>query len=146
VLQPVADEVVQACLAGDEKLAVKLADALPDPDKGVLYSTSKRAVARWLRRSAVSSAWAGVGIPLNAVAPGSVRTAMTAHRSPEEQARVLKERPMPLGGTADPEEVAPVIAWFLRPENTKVTGQLLFVDGGGEILMRGEDVWARPKL
>jgi hypothetical protein len=35
-----------------------------------------------------------------------------------------------------------VISWFLSPENTKVTGQLLFVDGGGEVLMRGEDIWA----
>ena len=49
---------------------------------------------------------------------------------------------MPLGGQARPEEVAPVIGWFLHPENTKVSGQVLFVDGAGEALMRVEDIWA----
>jgi hypothetical protein len=67
---------------------------------------------------------------------------MTAHRSAEEQGRLLQERPMPLGGQARPEEVAPVIGWFLHPENTKVGGQVLFVDGAGEALMRTEDIWA----
>jgi hypothetical protein len=51
---------------------------------------------------------------------------------------------MPLGGVADADEVAAAIGWFLSPENTKVTGQVLFVDGGGEVLMRGDDLWACP--
>jgi NAD(P)-dependent dehydrogenase (short-subunit alcohol dehydrogenase family) len=140
-VQPVADDVVEACLSGDEELAVRLAEARPAEEKHILYPTSKRAVARWLRRSAPSTEWAGAGIPVNAVAPGSVLTAMTAHRSAEQRARLLEERPMPLGGVARPDEVAPVIGWFLHPENTKVSGQMLFVDGGGEALMRVEDVW-----
>jgi hypothetical protein len=49
---------------------------------------------------------------------------------------------MPLGGQARPEEVAPVIGWFLHPENTNVSGQVLFVDGAGEALMRVADIWA----
>jgi NAD(P)-dependent dehydrogenase (short-subunit alcohol dehydrogenase family) len=142
VLLPVADDVLEACLGGDEELAVRLADGRAAHDRGLLYPTSKRAAARWLRRAAPSADWAGSGIPLNAVAPGSVRTAMTAHRSAEEQGRLLQERPMPLGGQARPEEVAPVIGWFLHPENTKVSGQVLFVDGAGEALMRVEDIWA----
>jgi NAD(P)-dependent dehydrogenase (short-subunit alcohol dehydrogenase family) len=88
--------------------------------------------------------WAGARIPLNAVAPGSVATQMIAHRSPEEQEANLVRRPMPLGGTARPEEVAVVIAWFLSQENTKVTGQTLIVDGGGELLMRGNDLSGVP--
>ena len=143
VLKPVEQEVVTACLDGDEELAVNLVDALPESARVNVYPTSKRAVARWLRRSAVSDDWAGAGIPLNAVGPGSVWTPMTSHRSAEEQAAVLRTNPMPLGGTADAEEVAPVIGWLLSPENTKVTGQLLFVDGGGEVLLRGEDIWDR---
>lgn len=140
-IQPVDEEIVEACLSGDEDLAVSLADARGGP---VLYATSKRAVARWLRRSAVAPEWAGAHIPLNAVAPGSVATAMIAHRSPEEQALLLERRPMPLGGVAEAKEVATVIGWFLSVENTKVTGQMLFVDGGGEVLMQGEDLWIRP--
>jgi NAD(P)-dependent dehydrogenase (short-subunit alcohol dehydrogenase family) len=125
VLQHVADDLVEACLAGDEERAAELADALADEDKQLLYASSKRAVARWMRRAA----------------PGGVLTAMIAHRSPEEHARMLRKYPMPLGGQAAPEELAPVIGWFLSPENTRVTGQLLFVDGGGETLLRGDDIW-----
>src|SRR4051812_13718001 len=142
VLQPVAEDLVEACLAGDEERAAVLADTLPDDDKQLLYASSKRAVARWMRRAAPTAEWAGAGIPLNAVGPGGVLTAMIAHRSPEEHARMLRRYPMPLGGQAVPEELAPVIGWFLSPENTKVTGQLLFVDGGGETLLRGDDIWS----
>ena len=138
VLQVVDDETVEACLAGDEESAARLADARAD---ATVYPSSKRAVARWLRRAAPTAEWAGAGIPLNAVAPGIVATPMIAHRSPENRARLLEERPMPLGGVAAAEEVASVISWFLSVENTKVTAQVLFIDGGGEVLMRGEDLW-----
>jgi NAD(P)-dependent dehydrogenase (short-subunit alcohol dehydrogenase family) len=143
VLKPVEAQVIEACLAGDESRAVALADALPPSAKANLYPTSKRAVARWLRRSAVAPEWAGAGISLNAVGPGSVSTPMISHRTADEQAEVLRRNPMPLGGTAAAEEVAPVIGWLLSPENTKITGQLLFIDGGGEVLLRGEDIWGK---
>ena len=146
VLKPVEQELVSACLDGDEEVAATLADALPAAAKVNIYPSSKRAAARWMRRSAVSREWAGAGIPLNAVGPGSVWTPMNSHRSAQEQAEVLRKYPMPLGGTAYADEVAPVIGWFLGPENTKVTGQLLFVDGGGEVLMRGEDIWMGSTL
>lgn len=141
VLQPVADDIVDACLAGDEERAVALADALPEDEKQLIYASSKRAVARWMRRSAPTAPWAGAGIPLNAVGPGGVRTAMIAHRTPAEHAQMLRRFPMPLGGQASPDELATTIGWFLAPENTKIAGQLLFVDGGGEPLLRGDDIW-----
>lgn len=144
ILQHTDEKIVEACLAGDEERAIQLAEASADGER--LYATSKRAAARWMRRVATTQAWAGAGIPLNAVAPGSVLTPMTAgNRSPEERERIRKERPMPLGGRAVPEDIAPVIGFFLSPENTKVTGQVLMVDGGGEILMRGEDIWTDRK-
>lgn len=141
VLQPVADDIVDACLAGDEDRAVALAEALPEEEKQLIYASSKRAVARWMRRSAPMAQWAGAGIPLNAIAPGGVRTAMIAHRTPAEHAQMLRRYPMPLGGQASSDELATTIAWFLAPENTKVAGQLLFVDGGGETLLHGDDIW-----
>lgn len=138
VVLDVDDEIVEACLSGDEERAIKLADARSD---STLYASSKRAVARWMRQVATTPEWAGTNVPLNAVAPGAVATPMIAHRSAEEQARLLEKRPMPLGGVADADEVASAIGWFLSEENTKVTGQVLFVDGGGEVLMCGEDLW-----
>ncbi|GAA1958577.1 SDR family oxidoreductase [Nocardioides panacihumi] len=143
VLLPVDDGVVEACLAGDEERAVRLVDALPGDDEHLAYASSKRAAGRWLRRMAPTAAWAGAGIPLNAVAPGWVNTPMTARaRTTEEVARVMAARPMPLGGRAEPEDVAPVIDFFLSPANTRITGQTLIVDGGGETLMCREDIWA----
>jgi NAD(P)-dependent dehydrogenase (short-subunit alcohol dehydrogenase family) len=53
------------------------------------YATSKRALSRWIRRDAVNAEWAGSGIPLNAVAPGLVKTEMLARlfEDPKEKAR-----------------------------------------------------------
>lgn len=138
-LLAVNDAIVEACLAGDEESAVALAGATGGER---VYSSSKRAVTRWLRRTAPTAVWAGAGIPLNAVAPGTVATPMIAHRTPEEQAALSAGRPMPLGGLAEAAEVAAAIGWFLREDNTKVTGQILFVDGGGEALLRGDEPWA----
>lgn len=142
VLLPVADAVVEACLAGDEDLACRLVADLPADDPHLAYASSKRAAGRWLRRAAPTGAWAGAGIPLNAVAPGWVNTPMTAgDRTPEEIAAVMAARPMPLGGRAEAADVVPAIAFFLSPANTRITGQTLFVDGGGETLMCREDLW-----
>ncbi|MFE5702255.1 SDR family oxidoreductase [Rhodococcus koreensis] len=142
VLLPVDDDVVEACLAGDEERAARLVDALPGNAEHLAYASSKRAAGRWLRRTAPTADWAGAGIPLNAVAPGWVNTPMTARdRTPEEISRVMAARPMPLGGRAEPDDVVPAIAYFLSPANTRVTGQTLIVDGGGETLMCHEDIW-----
>ena len=43
-----------------------------------VYPASKIAVARWVRRHAVTDEWIGAGIRLIAVAPGVVDTAMVA--------------------------------------------------------------------
>ena len=44
--------------------------------------------------------------------------------------RKASEALHPLGRIGEPEEVARAIAWFLDPENSWVTGQVLAVDGG----------------
>jgi hypothetical protein len=38
----------------------------------MIYAASKTAVARWIRRQAVTGDWAGVGIRLNALNPGQL--------------------------------------------------------------------------
>ena len=140
VLKPVNDEIIEACLAGDEAKAVALAREATDQSH-LLYGTSKRAIARWLRRNAPSPEWAGAGIALNAVGPGAVATEMIAQRDPAEQARLAVERPMPLGGMATAQEVAELIGFLADPKNSKISGQLIFIDGGGEALMGHEDIW-----
>ena len=64
-------ELVAACLAGDESEARRLTAELISPQ---VYGGAKLALARWVRRNAPTSEWAGAGVRLNAVAPGAVAT------------------------------------------------------------------------
>ncbi|MFF1461843.1 SDR family oxidoreductase [Streptomyces sp. NPDC058330] len=137
-----ADDVVDACLAGDEPGALAAAAVLAEAGRGnALYPASKMALARWVRRTSVTDDWAGAGIPLNAVGPGVVLTPMHAAVAvTEEQRRIVAQAvPMPLNGHAEPEVVARALLWLASVENTHVTGQVLYVDGGAEVVLRGPD-------
>jgi len=130
-------DVVEACLDSDEEKALQLGyRAVATGRKHELYPASKQALAQWVRRTAVRREWAGAGIALNAVAPGVVVTPMTdGLRSDPGMRAVLDRRvPMPLNGHAPPEAVASALAWLVSVENTHITGQTLFVDGGAEAL------------
>ena len=68
------------------------------------------------------------GVTVNAVAPGWIRTDMTADTTPEEWDEALAE--IPLGRIGEPEEIASVVAYLASPEASYVTGQVLHVNGG----------------
>jgi NAD(P)-dependent dehydrogenase (short-subunit alcohol dehydrogenase family) len=133
------DRVVEACLAGDEPEACRLTEAAPS----MAYLTSKTALSRWIRRQAITAEWAGAGIPLNAVAPGTVITPMTAELLASDAGLELVDSavPMPLRGHATPDSVAAVLEFLTHPANTHVTGQVLFVDGGADAVLRGDSTW-----
>jgi NAD(P)-dependent dehydrogenase (short-subunit alcohol dehydrogenase family) len=98
-----------------------------------LYGASKAALLHLTKSAAM--AFGPHGVRVNAVCPGVIRTEMTERiwqeRNPEDVARVL--RGIPLGRTADPEEVSALIVWLLGDEASYITGQAINVCGGLEM-------------
>lgn len=145
-IMPVDDELTNLMLSGDEKGALARAEVLakdPEGTGGLIYASTKQAFAKWVRRNAPTKEWAGEGIPLNAVAPGVIATPMTADMIATEEARkgLLEMVPMPLNGIAEPIVVAQLLAWLISEENTHLCGQVVFVDGGSDAVIRGDSVW-----
>lgn len=140
LLFPVHDALVEACLAGDETRAVGLASGL---EGTTAYSSVKRALARWVRRMAPRREWAGAGISLNSVGPGVIRTPMTSSRldDPAMREQMRRGLPMPLKWPGEAEDVASLLVYLTSPANTLVTGQHIFVDGGFDAALRGDDVY-----
>lgn len=131
--------LVNACLADDEALALALADG-HDPALVTGYASSKNALARWLRREAISAAWAGSGILLNAISPGRVYTPMTAGFFATDEGRAMFDRATPLALSdrlyGKPEELAEAIAFLATLQGQYLLGQILYVDGGTEAICR----------
>ncbi|MEB4615595.1 SDR family oxidoreductase, partial [Leucobacter sp. M11] len=132
-LQPNSPDLVNAMLAGHETEALRLGDALAEqgPETGYLnYPSSKRALSRWIRRESITPAWAGAGIPLNAVAPGTVTSPMTQELLATEEGRRLVDAsvPMPLNGHSDPVVIARLLAWLVSEENSHLAGQTIYID------------------
>ncbi len=68
-------------------------------------------------------------ILVNAVAPGFVLTEMTYQNNTTEQIQTISES-LPIKRMAKPEEIAECVWFLVSPQNTFMTGQTLFVDGG----------------
>ena len=68
------------------------------------------------------------GVRVNVVAPGYVKTEMTEELP--EKAREQMTDSIPLGRTAEPEEIADAIAFLASPQAEYITGHVLRVDGG----------------
>ncbi|WP_327130670.1 SDR family oxidoreductase [Streptomyces sp. NBC_01343] len=136
--------IADAALAGDESAATAAAEAAVQRGEGhAVYGSSKNALARWVRRTAATAAWAGAGIPLNAIAPGTVLTPMTEPMLAAPGVREVVDAviPMPLNGRAAAEQATPLLDFLTSPENTHVTGQIVFIDGGADATLRGEGAW-----
>jgi len=145
-LMPVDDELVARMAAGDEAGALARAQVNaddPTTQGQLIYSSTKKAFAQWIRRTAATPEWAGAGIPLNAVAPGIIETPMVADMIATEEARaaLLQMVPMPLNGFAQPIAVARLLAWLTSEENTHLCGQVVFIDGGSDVVIRGDSTW-----
>lgn len=129
--------IVAACLSGDESTALVAAKAAVAAGRAhEIYSSTKAALAGWMRRIAVTPEFAGAGIPVNAIAPGVVLTPMTAELVSDPQWKSIMDAavPMPLNGYAEPEVIGNALLWLIAPENSHMAGQVVYVDGGAEAL------------
>ena len=92
------------------------------------YVASKGAVAALTRAAAVEAA--PLGVRVNAVAPGVVRTPMTAERLIEPAQMAWFGTRVPMARVGEPSEIAEVIRSLLSDQASYVTGEVLFADGG----------------
>lgn len=137
-VHPFDQQLLDDMLDGSEPQALRTAETAP-----YAYGTSKRALSRWIRRNAVNAEWAGAGIPLNAIAPGLVRTELLERlfADPATKERINAGSPMPLGGPYPPAAAAELLAWLTSEENGHMTGQTIFIDGGADVILRGDSTW-----
>lgn len=125
-------DLVDACVAGDEALALSIAAEVAG---NTAYASSKLGVARAIRRR--TNLWGEAGVRLNAIAPGPFASALLdASRADETLGPLVDLVPIPLGRQGSADEVAAPIAWLLSEEASWVHGSLLFVDGGTDALIR----------
>ena len=90
------------------------------------YAASKAALVGLTK--SLAKELAGRKVRVNLVAPGFVRSDMTAAID-EAAAAKLKEE-IPLGRIAEPVEIAYAVDYLVGPGGAYVTGQTLVVDGG----------------
>lgn len=131
---PTNDEFVELLLAGKRAEALAVAETM---ETQPVYSGTKLAMARWMRR--VAAEYAASGVRLNAVAPGYTETPMTAAVANDPTyGAAIKEfvASIPVGRPGMPEDIANAVCYLLAPEAGFICGSVLFVDGGHDAMTR----------
>ncbi len=91
-----------------------------------VYASSKAAVIGLTKT--LAREYASRGITVNAVAPGYIKTDMTAGLSEALEQKVVEQTP--LGRIGTPQEVAAAIVFLASDEAGYITGQVVRVNGG----------------
>lgn len=91
------------------------------------YASSKAAVNHMTKNLAFDF---GPDIRINAIGPGAIRThALETVLTPEIEKKMLAHTP--LARLGEPSDIAGAVLYFASPISSWVSGQVLFVNGGG---------------
>jgi 3-oxoacyl-[acyl-carrier protein] reductase len=90
------------------------------------YAASKAGVIALTR--SLARELGAFGVNVNCVAPGMVRTAMTATLPPEAMAKAIEESP--LRRVSEPDDVAQTILFLCSDRARNITGEVIKVDSG----------------
>ena len=139
----VPEAPVRALLKKDPAKAVRSLRFLGGKAAPFVYASSKIAVTRWVRRTAVGPDWAGAGIRMNVIAPGAILTPLLQRQleTPSE-AKAIHSFPVPTGGFGKPEHIADWVHMMLSDSAEFLCGSVVVVDGGSEAYFR-PDSWPR---
>jgi len=136
VIQEAAEAMIAAGTRG-RIVAIASTAAVKPYKRAAAYCTSKSAIPMLVKAAALELG--EFGITVNCVAPGPTTTETNLAHSAgtidpkmgEEKKR--REAMIPLGKN-DPEDIATAVAFFASPAARRVTGQLLVVEGGGQLI------------
>ena len=57
------------------------------------------------------------------------------------RAQIAAMAPMPLNGFFEPRGVATLLTWLTSEDNAHLCGQIIYIDGGSDAVLRGDLVW-----
>lgn len=99
-----------------------------------LYDAAKSGVEGFTRAAAID--YADSGIRINAVAPGAVRTEMTAATFDDTSEGSFGQKllsTVPMKKVANPQDIGRAVYFAASDDSAFMTGQVLFVDGGASV-------------
>ncbi len=98
------------------------------PQPHVAYNVSKAGVI--MLTKSLAAEWAPNGVRVNAVAPGYIRTPLSAENMKTEMAKQYWTGGTPMARPGEPSEVADAIVFLLAETASFITGSTIVIDGG----------------